>query len=238
MTLYFIHKIGIERFSFEFLDIFVFLMIIGIYFSVSSIKKVLKLKAVQNKLIFEERIKEPKIIKNDFPFRSRFVEFDIDVTSKNIEILKGNRIIMTFNKSNGILKFHSFLFKRKIEINDVKFLLLEYHHFYEYTFNGWMSRGQFDNWKWLNSISIVLKSGKIVELISGSLEEPVYETDIRELTRNPYGHLPPQKTKKYSGIGERTINLLSSEFNLGYLIIDYSQGMPMHNITLDSAGST
>ncbi|EPR70853.1 hypothetical protein ADICYQ_0849 [Cyclobacterium qasimii M12-11B] len=77
-----------------------------------------------------------------------------------------------------------------------------------------------------------------MELISGSLEESVYKSDLRELTENPYGHLPKQKVKNYSGIGEKTVNLLSSELDLKYLIIDYSQGMPMHNITFDTAGRT
>jgi hypothetical protein len=213
-------------------------MIIGIYFSVSSIKKILKLKAFRDNIISEGRTKEPKITKMDFPFRTKFVEFDIDISSKEIEVFKGRRKFLTINKSSEILKFHSFLFKRKIEINDVKFLLLEYHHFYEYTFNGWMSRGQFDNWKWLNTISIVLNSGKIVELISGSLEESAYKSDFNELTENPFGHLPKQKVKNYLGIGEKTVNLLSGELNLKYLIIDYPQGMPMHKVTLDTAGKT
>lgn len=238
MTVYFSHKLGLERFRFEFLDIFVFLIIIGIYFSVSSIKKVLKLKAFRDNLIFEGSTKEPKITKIDFPFRTRFVEFEIDITSKKIEIFKGKQKCLTVNKSNEILKLHPFLFERKIERKEVKFLLLEYHRYHEYTFLGWISRGDLDNWKWLNTISIVLNSGKIVEIMSGSLEESHYITDMRELTKNPYGHLPQQKVKNYSGIGERAINLLSSEMNLEYLNIDYSQGMPMHNITLDPAGGT
>jgi hypothetical protein len=238
ITIYFLHKTELDEFKLEFLDMFIFLIIIGIYFSISSIKKALKLKDFRDKIIFEGRTKYPKIMKIDFPFRTRFVEFGIDIGSKEIEVFKGKRKYLTVNKSSEILRFHSFLFKRKIEINDVKFLLLEYHHFYEYTFKGWMSRGQFDNWKWSNTISIVLNSGKIVELISGSLEESVYKSDLRELTENPYGHLPKQKVKNYSGIGEKTVNLLSSELDLKYLIIDYSQGMPMHNITLDTAGRT
>lgn len=238
ITIYFLHKTKLDELKLEFLDLLIFLIIIGIYISISSIKKVLKLKDVRDKIIFEGRTNQPKILKIDFPFRTRFVEFDIDIGGKEIEVFKGKRKYLTFNKSSEILRFHSFLFKRKIEINDVKFLLLEYHHFYEYTFNGWMSRGQCDNWKWLNTISIVLNSGKIVELISGSLEESVYKSDLRELTENPYGHLPKHKVKNYSSIGERTMSLLSSELNLKYLIIDYSEGMPRHNITLDPAGGT
>ena len=238
MTPYFIHKLGLERFRFEFLDIFILLMIIGIYSSVTSIKKVLKLKAFRDNVISEGRIKEPKINKIDFPFRTRFVEFEIDITSKKIEIFKGKQKSLTVNKSNGILKLHSFIFERKIERNEVKFLLLEYHRYHEYTFLGWISRGDLDNWKWLNTISIVLNSGKIVEIMSGSLEESHYLTDMMELTKNTYGHLPRQKVKNYTGIGGRAINLLSSAMNLKYLIIDYSQGMPMHNITLDTAGGS
>lgn len=238
MAIYFRHKLELDGFRFEFLDIFVFLIIIGIYFSVSSIKKVLKLKADRDKKILEGRTKEPKSNKIDFPFRTRFVEFDIDITSKEIEVFKGKRKYLTVNKSIEVIKFHSLLFERRINMNDVKFLLLEYHRFHEYTFMGWMSRGQLDNWKWLNTISIVLNSGKIVKLISGSLEESVYESDVRELTENPYGHLPKQKVKDYLGIGERIINLLCNELNLEYLIIDYSKGMPMHNITLDPAGGS
>ncbi|EPR70852.1 hypothetical protein ADICYQ_0848 [Cyclobacterium qasimii M12-11B] len=38
---------------------FIFLIIIGIYFSISSIKKALKLKDVRDKIIFEGRTKHP-----------------------------------------------------------------------------------------------------------------------------------------------------------------------------------
>ena len=89
MTIYFSHKLGLERFRFEFLDIFVFLIIIGSYYSVSSIKKVLKLKNTRDIIISKGKTKEPKITKIYFPSRTRFVEFDIGITSKNIEIFKG-----------------------------------------------------------------------------------------------------------------------------------------------------
>lgn len=219
--IYFRYKLGLDGFKIDLLDIFIFLIIIGIHWSVSSIKKVLKLRSIRNNKMVEGMTKISNVSKINYPYRASFVEYDVIITHQELEIYRGKKIHFTVNKSKRVLKFNSLFFKRNIFLDDIKFLLLEYHLFHEYTFRGWMSRGQFDNLKYQNTISIVLNSGQIVEVFSGSLEESVYESNLTKLTENPYGELPEEQTKNYLGIGERAVNLLCQELNLKYLIIEY-----------------
>lgn len=234
MTIYVRYKLGLDGFRIEFLDIFILFTIIGSYWSVSSIKRVLKLRAIRNRKIVEGLTITPNLSKINYPCRTSFFEYDIITTSKDFEIYREKKTYVEVNKSKKSIKINLFLCKRTFLMNDIKFLLLEYHRFHEYTFKGWISRGQLDNFKYQNAISIVLHSGRIVELISGSLEESVYKNDLRELTNNPYGHLPKDQAKNYLGIGERTVSLLCNELKLGYVVIDYSKEMLLQNSTLDS----
>lgn len=222
LWIYLLAKIQSGKFGIEFIDVLLILCLYGLFRSYKLIKNALALRRLRNKIIRTKDHLQYKAQPINYPTRVRLVEFEIYFSDKKIEIFRDRKPFIDIDKAKGCFEFLTGLFREKIKLVDVDFILLEYHRYKEYTFKGLISRGDLDNLRWQVYVSVILKTGRVFKLFGGSIEESIYEIEIVELVSELRDSDKRVEMKDYIGIGERVVEALSNDLKLGYITLDYT----------------
>jgi hypothetical protein len=205
---------------YEYFVIFV-LIILGIFLYI-ELKYILQMSKKSRELLENIPANIIKYKPNQETQRGRiwFFNTQIHLNENNLDIFKSNILKLSFSNKTNILTIFKSFGKRKLNIEDIKFLLVEYNDFYLYTLKGFMTRGELDKNRWHYKISVVLDNGKFDTLLDANIDETFFEINTA-LVYNDFETKAPIENN-YFEIGNKIAMIIASSLRKDFLIIDYT----------------